>query len=371
MSLFPSLIFAVVLYVSAAEMDSFPDLYAIENDPTAREDLVRVSMDRENKLVRETLLSMSQGFFGPWQMEGTRIALGRFIVTRHGGVVDIEGGKVIHDEHRAKVLGVEDGKVVYRIPADVWDDDGPSALSELFSFDLNERKLAKVPKGTHWDLPGLKSPDRRMSVKARNGVVRLHRLGKAPEDLAKDGCIKFSELTSEVDFSWVGVCLWLDGEHILAGQTNRKLIILTTHGAVERSIEVKDAPPEVISPPRLWRDPLGRVIYHCGFEDFLIDVSTRVASRLKRYSLGHGFEASVAADLEERRSVYHDGKIIGQWEFNPREAKTLPGLLAFRYFRPNKKQGVDYPAGVAVWSQHVGDWRTIKMWVEDLIGWSR
>lgn len=76
MPMFPSLTFLVLLYVSAAQMDSLPGLYVVENVKSDRgletQNLVRVSMDRENKLVRETLLSKDGRFF--FHFGGHRIA---------------------------------------------------------------------------------------------------------------------------------------------------------------------------------------------------------------------------------------------------------------------------------------------------------
>jgi hypothetical protein len=207
------------------------------------------------------------------------------------------------------------------------------------------------------------------SGKLYDGVIRLHRLGKPPEELAKGHRFTYSVIASP---SGEGPpCLWLDGEHILAGQANRKLVILTIQGEAEKSIDVDDAPAEILSPPRLWRDEQGRVIYSCGEKYFLIDVPKGVASPLTRFAMGNGFEASVAVDEVQRRSVYHDGKLIGQWVFNPFQAESAPGLLAFAYVGPDKNANLGYPDGVAVWNNPVGDWRTIKIPVNDLIGWSR
>jgi hypothetical protein len=359
--MFPSLTFALLLQVPAAQADSSPALYVIENvgGVVKTRNLVRLSMNRESKLVRETLLTKDQRFFG--HFGGHRIALGQFLVTPYGGIIDIQTRKVIHDEEDGKVLGLEDGKVVYRI-------DISSRPSGLFSFDLKERKVEKVDKGEHWDLPGMKSPDKTMSIETEDtldGVIRLHRLGQAPKELGKGFRFTYSRDASRNGRG--ATPLWLDGERILAVQTNRKLVILTTQGAVEKSIEIKDAPAGVLLPPDLWRDEQGRIIYSCGRKDFLIDVPNRVASPLKNFSLGHGFEASVVVDREKRRSVYYDGKAIGQWMFSPFEAETAPGLLAFPYFKPSEYA----PEGIAVWNKRVGDWQTVKMWVNDLIGWSR
>ncbi len=51
---------------------------------------------------------------------------------------------------------------------------------------------------------------------------------------------------------------------------------------------------------------------------------------------------------EKRRSVYHNGKLIGQWVFNPVQSETVPGLLAFAYVQPDKNANLGYPDGVAV-----------------------
>ena len=166
-------------------------------------------------------------------------------------------------------------------------------------------------------------------------------------------------------------CLWLDGERILAAQTNRKLVILSTTGAVEKCIEVRDAPAEVISAPDLSRDAQGRVIYSFQRDDFLIDVPNGVASPLKRCSLGHGLEAPAAVDEQQPRSLYYEGRDIGQWPLNPVRARTAPGVLALPDLQSSNNANRTYSDGVAVWSKHVGVWRTIKMPAGNLIGWSK
>ncbi len=368
MPMFPSLTFAFLLHVSCAQADASWALYAVENiaddqGVVKTRSLVRISMDRENKLVKETLLSKDQRFFG--HFGGHRIVQGRFIVTGYGGVIDIQTRKVIHDEDDGEVLGLENDKVVYRI-------NNSLRGSGLFSFDPKERKVEKLNKGGHWDLPGVESPDKTMSIETENtfdGVIRLHRLGQVPKELGKG-----FRFTYRRDASWSregATPLWLDDEHILAVQTNRKLAILTTQGRVEKSIEINDAPAGVLTPPRLWQDVKGRIIYSCGNKRYLIDVPNRPASPLKRYSLGHGFEASVAIDKEQRRPVYYESKAIGQWVFSPGESETAPGLIAFPYVRPAEHANLGYPAGVAVWNKRIGDWQMLKMSVNDLIGWSK
>ncbi len=342
-------------------------LYVVEDITTGKggggvdiRALVRLKLDRD-RLTMETLLSRDQRFFS--HFGGHRIALDRFVVTKYGGVIDIEAKEVINDVHDGELLGVEDRKVIYRIKNSL------VRLNGLFSFDLNTRRVEKVEKGLHWDSPGEKSADRTMSVHSESGrVIWLHQIGKPPTELGRDFGFTYSRLASLSE----GVpCLWLDGERILTVQTNHKLVVVNIHGVVQPFVEVKGAPGEVFTAPSLWRDKQERVIYSCGDKDFLIDVQKKKASPLERFFLGYGFEASVATDKENRRTVYHEGKAIGQWVFEPAYGQTARGVVAFPYVRPQKSINLASPHGVAVWDARVGDWRTVEMSVNSLIGWSK
>jgi hypothetical protein len=342
-----------------------PALYVIENMVSANgivdtRCLARLLLDREYKTAKETLLCKDQGFFG--HFGGHRLALNRFIVTCHGGVIDIPSNRVIHDEQDGELLGLDDEKAVYRIR-------NSNRMSGLFAFDLSARTLAKVENGGHWDLPGAVSPDKTMSVNEdhSDSTLRLHQLGKETRVLGKGFRVAYSPLAGVRE----GVpSVWLDSKRILTIEANNKLVVLTTQGTVEKAIEVKDAPGEVLSPPRLRLDKQEQVIYSCGEKEFLIDSAKGVSSPLKSYFLGHGFEASVDADKKQRRMVHHNGNAIGQWVFDPLEAKTAPGSIAFAYVQPAEHANLGQPEGVAVWHARVADWRRYKMWVNDIIGWS-
>src|SRR5262249_18731704 len=130
MPMFPSFALAMLCTCGLPQADSAPALYAIEDITSDRgvvetRNLVRLSIDRDNKLVKESLLSRDQRFFG--HFGGHRIALGRFIVTKFGGIIDIQARKVINDEQDGELLGLEDGKAMYRI-------DNSRRESGLFSF---------------------------------------------------------------------------------------------------------------------------------------------------------------------------------------------------------------------------------------------
>lgn len=359
-----SAIIAILLRASVAQGDPPPALYLIENVTSPNgvvetRSLVRLSMDRGNNLVKDTLVSKDQRFFG--HFGGHCFALDHFVVTRFGAVIDIQSKKVIHNELDGELLGLDDGKAIYRI-------NHVNRTSGLFSFDLRDRKLGKARPGTHWDLPGAKSPDKTMSaVQDIGGVVRLHEIGKAPKELARQFGFTYSKLASP---SGTGAqCAWLDNGRILTVKANNTLAILTTQGKLDTTIEIKGAPVGVLTPPRLWLDNKGNVIYSCGGEYFSIDVRNKADSPLKRFAIGHGFEASVDVDKKQRRVVYHDGNEIGQWVFSPFQAQTAPGLIAFAFVEPGENANLGQAEGVAVWDARFRDWRGSKMWVNDLIGW--
>lgn len=355
---------SILLQASVAQGGPPPALYLIENVPSPNgvvetRSLVRLSMDRGNNLTKQTLLSKDQRFFG--HFGGHRIALDQFVITRYGGVIDIRSGKVVQDELDGELLGVEDGKAIYRI-------DNANRTSGLFSYDLREHRREEIKSATHWDLPGAKSPDKSMSAVQADGVVRLHQIGKEPKELARQFNFTYSKFSSSLGSG--ARCVWLDGSRILAVKANNELAVLTTRGKLETVIEVEGAPKEVLSPPGVWWDVNGRVIYSCGGKHFSIDVANKAASPLKRFAMGHGFEASASVDKNQRHVVYYGGNEIGQWVFNPFEARTAPGLIAFAYVEPRKYANLGYPEGVAVWDARIRGWHVSKMWVNDIIGWS-
>ena len=281
----------------------------------------------------------------------------RFVVTNSGGVIDIQTKEVIFDEKRINdakngvLLGIEDGKVVYRWP------------SAYFAFDLKTRKVEKLAQAGHWALPGEKSPDKTLSVTNDwDYDIHLHRLDGTSKVLSKDHEINYSPLSST---RGPGVpLLWLDKERILTQKKNGHLVILDFQGNAETVVEIKDA-PEVISSPGLEMDRRNRIIYQCGHV-YLIDLKGKTASRLDRYALGNGFEASVEADATKRYTVYHDGKPIGsrlEW-VNPYTSRTAPGTIAL-------ETGGGIRDGIAVWNAKIGDWRTMKLHVESLVGWAQ
>jgi hypothetical protein len=194
----------ILLGMSVVSADPSTALYVIEDIGGVVEtrSLVRLSFDREKKLVKETLLTKDQRFFG--HFGGHRLALDRYLVTSYCGIIDIQTCKVINDEQNGSLLGIEGGKVFYRYPASGYHFD---TSGQVFSYDLNEGKLEKVKAGGYWDLPGTISPHKSMSVTQESKQVLLHQAGKEPRELAEDFGYTQSMLASLASYVRP---LWLD-----------------------------------------------------------------------------------------------------------------------------------------------------------------
>jgi hypothetical protein len=363
----PTLVLALVFQPPAVKAKPHV-LYVIENrvgmsGTVEARSVVQLSFDRDNELASELILTPEHSLaldFG-----GHEIVQDQFLVTRGGGVIDLKTAKVVNDEAHGDVLAVEDGKLVYRVTHNL-------RAKGVFAFDFKTHKLDKVAAGQHWDLPGEKSPDKTMSVESDpSGEIYLHQLGKAPRLLGKEFIANVKSHSSR------GVpCLWLDGERILTMKTNDKVVILTTSGGGEKLTEIPDVPASLFTQPFLWRDPNGQVIYtvyapYVHYKHYLIDLRAKTASPLTTHSLGNGFEVSAAEDMKRRRKVYHDGKAIGEWVCHPWQTCTAPGLIAFPYVEPGEDASLGCPDGIAVWSDRLKEWRTSKMWVSCVVGWSK
>ena len=53
------------------------------------------------------------------------------------------------------------------------------------------------------------------------------------------------------------------------------------------------------------------------------------------------------------------------------EAVSAPGVLAFPTVEPSANANLGEATGVALWDARIRDWRLNKMWVNDVIGWSK
>ena len=338
-----------------------PSLYVIEeNYAHLTRNLVRLSDGPNGTIARETILTREQRFFS--HFGGHQMVDGRFVLTPFGSVIDVETKQLINDEQDATFLGVEDGKVVYEIEKDRRE-------TGLFAFDLKTHKVEKIAKVGHWTLRGDKSPDRTMSVSCGGrGEIRLHKLDGSTTKLAEGFYVNYSILSSIISGA---PCLWLDNDRILTQRRNGQLVLLHVDGRAE-DLPLRMPAPEVISPPCLWFDGEGHVIYSCGAipgpnipaENLhLIDVAAKTSSPLTEYALGHGFRVSIARD-GEIAAVTHGKRSIGPRTFNRHSAAAAPGVLGVV-----DSDGLRSRSEVAIWSDRSRKWRSIPMTINEIVGW--
>src|SRR5262249_20326713 len=138
--------------------------------------------------------------------------------------------------------------------------------------DLEKLETVELDESGPWVLPGLLSPDRTMSAlpspnpqHAYGNELWLHRLGEDPVRVAEGLGAELSEASSSLPQPpWV----WLDNERLLSQRSNGMLVLISTDGTTEESIQI----PEIhdvnahrpISRPRFERNRTGQLIYVCG-----------------------------------------------------------------------------------------------------------
>jgi hypothetical protein len=356
-----------------------PALYFIENvGPIVyTRNLARITIGPDGKLSREKLLTRNEYFFA--YCETPQIIIDhRYFVTTKCGVIDLASRQVITQEDTGEYLGEEKGKIYYCITRNAIRENG------YFSFDLTTHQVAKISPPWHSDLPGVISPNRTMSVTSEDHVTtRLHKIDGTTKDIAK-GYKAFmggeSQITNDI---WPLPFLWLDNTRILTQKSNGKLVVLNIDGTAEDLVDVHDAAIGNGSRPRLWFDPLGRIIYTACDEveyqkgvyhqvEYLIELKEKRASLLKTYALGNGFEVSTTLDKDGAFPVFHDGREIGKRNFRHDQAVTAPGLIAISEVDPHGNPY--FPTDVAVWNASRNDWQTTPktdpQTVQCLVGWA-
>src|SRR6516164_5134418 len=121
-------------------------LYLVEYVRTDNEDknvdrLIRATLAPDGRLTKEVVNTARRYFFG--DPGKARVINKRYIVTEYGGVIDAKEGRLLVDQgYGGELLGVEAGKVVYRVhdlPAPRLDQKDPKEVAEKFgewAFDL-------------------------------------------------------------------------------------------------------------------------------------------------------------------------------------------------------------------------------------------
>jgi hypothetical protein len=330
--------------------------------------LIRVTLGRDGNLVRETVLSAQAGFFG--DPNKAHLVAARYVITQFGGVVDVEEGRIIHDQRAGYLLGVEKERVIYRLydpssALEVIHAPGRAKQFGVFEFNLQTRTRAR-PKEKHWYLDGIKSPDQSRAVtQSCWDELYLSVVDGTPRKLAEGKQITVSKYRSLGHFEIRRAVLWLDNERFLTQQSNGRLVTLDTQGKVERVCAIAGV-PAVLDAPRLWRDPKGRIVYSCGRAEYVIDVERKTASPLEEYALGHGFETTVETGPRGLRELFFEGKRIGTGVFSPAEIRTAPEVIARRDLGDlGSRRSVS-----VLWTKLGFQWRSFDMDYGGLIGWA-
>jgi hypothetical protein len=330
--------------------------------------LIRVTLGRDGNLATATVLTAKAGFFG--DPGKALIAEGRYIVTGLGGVVDAREGRIIHDQTQGYLLGVEKGRVIYRLydpSSNLKTISTPGRAEQFGVFEFNlETHARSRPEAKHWYLDGVKSPDRSKAVaQSCWDELYLNVVDGPQKKLAEGKRVTVSQYARLGHFEMKGPVLWLDNERILTQEANGKLVAIDTQGRVERICEIAGL-PAVLDGPRLWRDPKGRIVYSCGRTEHVIDLASKTATPLEEYALGHGFETTVETGTRGFRELFFEGKRIGTGVFSPEEIRTGPDVIARRDLGDQESR-----RSVSVlWTKLGFQWRSFDMDYGGVIGWA-
>ena len=350
-------------------------LYLVEYVRTDNEDknvdrLIRATLAPDGRLTKEVVNTARRYFFG--DPGKARVINKRYIVTEYGGVIDAKEGRLLVDQgYGGELLGVEGGKVVFRVHnlrAPRLDEKVPKEIAEKFgdwSFDLAKGTRAR-PAEKHRALQGTASPDRSKAVYwGGRGTLWLDPgNGAAQQELGKDFAVTPNK-HAEHPFELRAPVLWLDNEHILTQQGNGKMVSVDLKGKVTPVCQITGA-PAVNDSPRLTRDPKKRIIYQCGRADYVIDVEKKSAAPLEEYALGHGFETPVETGQRGFRTIYFEGQAIGAGVFVPTDIRTGPEVIAMWNLGD---AGSRRYVGV-LWTKLGFAWRALDMDYCGLISWA-
>jgi hypothetical protein len=347
----------VVQFVRAGSADTWSDR------------LLRLTLRPDRTLRDEVVLTTKRGFFG--DPAKAQLVEGRFVVTEHGGVIDVKEKRIINDETRGYLRGVEKPLVVYRL----YDPYSPTGLVRhaagraeqfgVFAFNLDTRTRSR-PEARHWYLEGIVSPDRSMSITQSSwDDLYLNRLDGSQKKLADGKQVTASKYARLGQFELHRPVLWLDNQRFLTQEANGQLITIDVDGRQERVCQIDGVPP-VLDAPRLWRDAKGRIIYSCGRSEHVIDIARKTAMPLEEYALGHGFETTVQADASGAREFFFEEQRLGGGVVAPEKVRTAPEVIAIWELGYR-----DLPRGVRVlWTRLGAQWHCIDLDYGGIIGWA-
>jgi hypothetical protein len=284
-------------------------------------------------------------------------------------------------------------------------DGGPTGVLRYDVATGVVDKAAELGSG-RWGLRGAVSPKGTKAVmrewKNVIGTERpygltLERVGQPREALGE-----FAATCGQTGSGWTDDAppgVWLDDDRFLTQTTLGQVVILNTaekkqekvveialtHKPGEKAWDTIGASgftPLGLQQPRFSVLPDGRVVYEADVV-YVIDVAKKTWEQAAWRSLGYQFEYAAVPDTIKDVDRYtktvtvtlrYKGRVIGTsesvWWTTPEKPRAVAtdGYVAVfeRVVQPGKVVPTD---AVRVWSAATGEWQTLDVWADGLIGW--
>jgi hypothetical protein len=339
-------------------------LLAIENVVTngvvKTRQLTRLRFEGGLPAGREVLTIRDQRFFGHFTRH--RLHDDRWVITGQGCVIDAHRGEVLL-EYDGGVLDIVADRVY--LARQRWQQTHYHYhdLTTMRTFDLDEPGV--------WALPGLRSPDRTMSVSSSahpehdlgNSELWLHLVDEPPLCLATGLTCRLSQYSSS--FGRLA-CLWLDNSRLLTQRDNGRLLIVVIDSTNWPLLDIEELTgpdvDRVIRPPRLYRDRDEQIVYNCGRQSWLIDVEGRQARPYEWVPLGYGFRSEWDDHRpDSQQAIFHHDREIGRLRGIGWDTASAEGCLAVLRHSGSEHERLNVWCG--------GDWHVIRGWFDSLVGW--
>lgn len=360
----------LIAFCSIVQGQSAPlnlSLYTVQYKAgTGREqEIVRYDFKNGEYVSKEIILSLPIDDF-LFIDEEQQIYQKRFIISRSGGIFDIQ---------TRQVLGDGRGQFVDVVGNDVIVGENKFMRGEFYAFNLETKKYRELPKGNIFEIKsrwinsrqGKLSPNKKRfaiwKTEGSNREIQFHEVknwksigGKAYKAYFFASCSLRCSGGINVPF------VWLDDENILTQKQNGEIVSVNINGKAERivTIPIEKLPDSL---PYINKDEYGNISYHIGGTRYAINVKNKSYTK-NNLILGNGFESVAGEDYWNE--YFYNGKSIGSiWSHSPVSYK---GFLVIDYAKEGQNLG--YTDGIKVWNDIKKDWITIEVnWGVNIIGW--
>jgi hypothetical protein len=281
-------------------------------------------------------------------------------VSSTGGVLDVTARRVVHNNPLGDRCRIQGTQVIYQVYT------AGDSRGRRVAVDLVTHKVEQVARFGNEDLPDSKEFVSPGGTKAIGGIgtLMLYEIGKKPRVLGTDFETNYRNPGGPLH-GWHPV-LWLDNDRIMTQVRNGELVVLQLDGTRTPVTRIPVG-KQIGGPPSFSRDGAGRIIYHCGGEDFAVDVVTGKWERREWADLGHGFERRYR-EGQGGYTLRYNGRVIGQ----ARSANIAAdeGYLAAELEESGWPLDDGSPE-VWEWSAATGKGSRLNVWTDQIIGWMK